>query len=228
MVALDTASMEVSLAYDPLIQRLKELQEEQLDLLSLCSAVEDEDSPLVFLEKVYLFRERVEALVNATLPEVTSLAITPRAAEYLEQHWVGVTIGGLEEGPVPRVCCCAKPTILETVLRTEAGSQPGGWFHDLWQQLHPTPPVVLLGLLLLLAAVWVNPVGGASLGFSLLSQLSQMVHGLSSELTTSLWETTGFLYAQTGEVVWRYSSALSTLGENTYQQLASLYKILSS
>ncbi|XP_038817916.1 tripartite motif-containing protein 59 [Salvelinus namaycush] len=228
MGALDTASMEVSLAYDPLIQRLKELQEEQLDLLSLGSAVEDEDSPLVFLEKVYLFRERVEALVNATLPEVTSLAITPRAAEYLEQHWVGVTIGGLEEGPVPRVCCCAKPTILKTVLRTEAGSQPGGWVHDLWQQLHPTPPVVLLGLLLLLAAVWVNPVGGASLGFSLLSQLSQVVHGLSSELTTSLWETTGFLYAQTGEVVWRYSSALSTLGENTYQKLASLYKTLSS
>ncbi|XP_070988033.1 tripartite motif-containing protein 59-like [Oncorhynchus clarkii lewisi] len=229
MGALDTASMEVSLAYNPLIQRLKELQEEQLDLLSLGSAVEDEDSPLVFLEKVYLFRERVEALVNATLPEVTSLAITPRAAEYLEQHWVGVTIGGLEEGPVPRVCCCAKPTILETVLRTETGSQPGSWVHDLWKQLHPTPPVVLLGmLLLLLAAVWVNPVGGASLGFSLLSQLSQMVHGLSSELTTSLWETTGFLYAQTGEVVWRYSSALSTLGENTYQQLASLYKTLSS
>nr|XP_046150374.1 tripartite motif-containing protein 59 [Oncorhynchus gorbuscha] len=228
MGALDTASMEVSLAYNPLIQRLKELQEEQLDLLSLGSAVEDEDSPLVFLEKVYLFRERVEALVNATLPEVTSLTITPRAAEYLEQHWVGVTIGGLEEGPVPRVCCCAKPTILEMVLRTETGSQPGGWVHDLWQQLHPTPPVVLLGMLLLLAAVWVNPVGGASLGFSLLSQLSQMVHGLSSDLTTSLWETTGFLYAQTGEAVWRYSSALSTLGENTYQQLASLYKTLSS
>ncbi|XP_029528574.1 tripartite motif-containing protein 59-like [Oncorhynchus nerka] len=230
MGALDTASMEVSLAYNPLIQRLKELQEEQLDLLSLGSAVEDEDSPLVFLEKVYLFRERVEALVNATLPEVTSLTITPRAAEYLEQHWVGVTIGVLEEGPVPRVCCCAKSTILEMVLRTETRSQPGGWVHDLWQQLHPTPPVVLLGMgmLLLLAAVWVNPVGGASLGFSLLSQLSQMVHGLSSELTTSLWETTGFLYAQTGEVVWRYSSALSTLGENTYQQLASLYKTLSS
>ncbi|XP_035647900.1 tripartite motif-containing protein 59 [Oncorhynchus keta] len=228
MGALDTASMEVSLAYNPLIQRLKELQEEQLDLLSLGSAVEDEDSPLVFLEKVHLFRERVEALVNATLPEVTSLTITPRAAEYLEQHWVGVTIGGLEEGPVPRVCCCAKPTILEMVLRTETGSQPGGWVRDLWQQLHPTPPVVLLGMLLLLAAVWVNPVGGASLGFSLLSQLSQMVHGLSSELTTSLWETTGFLYAQTGEVVWRYSSALSTLGENTYQQLASLYKTLST
>ncbi|KAK6296783.1 hypothetical protein J4Q44_G00329250 [Coregonus suidteri] len=150
MGALDTASVEMSLTYDPLIQRLKELQqEEQLDLLSLGSAVEDEDSPLVFLEKVYMFRERVEALVNAPLPKVTSLSITPRAAEYLEQHWAGVTIGGLDEGPVPQVFCCAKPTILETVLRTEAGSHPGGWVQDLWLQLQPTPPVVLLGLLLL-------------------------------------------------------------------------------
>ncbi|CAB1348823.1 unnamed protein product [Coregonus sp. 'balchen'] len=217
MGALDTASVEVSLAYDPLIQRLKELQEEQLDLLSLGSAVEDEDSPLVFLEKVYLFRERVEALVNAPLPRVISLSITPRAAEYLEQHWAGVTIGELEEGPVPQFFCCAKPTH----SGDEAGSHPGGWVQDLL--LQPTPPVVLLGLLLLL-----NPVGGASLGFSLLSHLSQMVHDLSSELTASLWETAGFLYAQTVEVVWRCSSAFSTLGENTYQQLASLYKTLSS
>ena len=72
------------------------------------------------------------------------------------------------------------------VRRTEAGSHPGGWAHDLLLQLQ--------------LAVWVNPVGGASLGFSLLSKLSKLVHGLSSELTASLWETAGFLYAQTVEV----------------------------
>uniref|UniRef100_A0A4W5PB66 Tripartite motif containing 59 n=1 Tax=Hucho hucho TaxID=62062 RepID=A0A4W5PB66_9TELE len=182
MGALDTASVEVSLAYDPLIRRL-ELQE-QLDLLSLGSAVEDEDSPLVFLEKFYLFRE-VEALVNPPLPKVISLSITLVLLS---------TIEGLVEEPVPRFFCCAKPTILVKVLRTEAGSHPGGWVNDLLLQLQPTLPVVLL---LLLAAVWVNPVGGASLGFS---KRSQMLHGLSSKLTASLWETAGFLYAQTVEV----------------------------
>uniref|UniRef100_A0A4W5P3Z5 Tripartite motif containing 59 n=1 Tax=Hucho hucho TaxID=62062 RepID=A0A4W5P3Z5_9TELE len=183
MGALDTASVEVSLAYDPLIQKLKKLQE-QLDLLSLGSAVEDEDSPLVFLEKFYLFRE-VEALVNPPLPKVISLSITLVLLS---------TIEGLVEEPVPRFFCCAKPTILVKVLRTEAGSHPGGWVNDLLLQLQPTLPVVLL---LLLAAVWVNPVGGASLGFS---KRSQMLHGLSSKLTASLWETAGFLYAQTVEV----------------------------
>lgn len=48
-----------------------------------------------------------------------------------------------------------------------------------------------------------------------------MVHGLRSELTASLWETAGFLYAQTVEV-----QLFSTLGENTYQQLAS-FKLMT-
>ncbi|KAM9453952.1 uncharacterized protein ACWYII_012749 isoform 1-T2 [Salvelinus alpinus] len=202
MGALDTAHVEVFLAYDPLIQRL-ELQEEQLDLLSLGSAVEDEDSPLVLLDKFYLFWE-VEALVNPTLPKSLSITLVLLS-----------TIEGLVEEPVPWFFCCAKPTILMTVLRPEAGSHPGGWAHDLLLQLQPTPPVVLL------LAVWVNPVGGASLGFSLLSKLSQMVHGLSSKLIASLWKTAGFLYAQTVEV-----QLFSTLGENTYQQLAS-FKLMT-
>lgn len=121
--------------------------------MSLGSAVEDKDSPLVLPEKFYLFWE-VEVLVNPPLPKVLSLSIILVLLS---------TIEGLVEELVPRFFCCAKPTILVTVL--EAGSHPGGWAHDLLLQLQPTPPVVLL------LAVWVNPVGGASLGFSLLSKL---------------------------------------------------------
>lgn len=227
--ALDTASVEISLVYDPLIHRLKELQEEQLDLVSLGSLVEEEDSPLVFLEKVHTFRERVDALLMAPLPTVTSLSITPRAADYLPQHWAAVTIGGLEEGPVPQISCCAKPGIPPpqpgSVAEEEAPSL--GWIQELWLQLQPTPPVFLLGVLLLLTALWVNPVGGASMGFALLSQFSQVVHSLSSELTSSVWDAAGFLYAEMGEVAQRCSSALSTLGENGYQQLASFCKTLT-
>ncbi|XP_010898523.2 tripartite motif-containing protein 59 isoform X2 [Esox lucius] len=216
MGALDTASMEVSLAYDPLIQRLKGLQEEQLDLVSLGTALEDENSPLDFLEKVHLFRERVEVLVKSSLPKVPSLSITPRAADYLEQHWAGVTMGHLEEGPVPRVC--VKPTVVGMVLGTEAVNQPGGWGRYLWLQLQPMSPVVLLGLLLLLVAVWINPVV-----MSMCSSLLQVLHGLSSEMTSSMWEMAGFLYSQTGAVMGRCSSVISTLGENSYQQLLSLW-----
>ncbi|KAI3354224.1 hypothetical protein L3Q82_018759 [Scortum barcoo] len=204
--ALDKAAAEMSRAYDPLIHRVKELQEEQLDLVSLGSSVEEEDSPLVFLEKVHMFRERVEEFIKTPLPSVINLSVTPRAAEHLQQHWPAVTIGSLEEAPVPRLCCCR----CGSVETGEAGGDgTDGRAQDLWCELRPTCSAVLLGLLLLLAVLWVNPVGGASLGFSLLSQLSQLVHGLSSELITSVWDTVGSACAVMGTVVERWSSHLS-------------------
>uniref|UniRef100_A0A3Q1IPV5 Tripartite motif-containing protein 59 n=1 Tax=Anabas testudineus TaxID=64144 RepID=A0A3Q1IPV5_ANATE len=83
--ALDKAGAELLQAYDPLIHRVKELQEEQLDLVSLGSSVEEEeDSPLVFLEKVHVFRERVEEFIKTPLPSVINLSITPRACGNLK------------------------------------------------------------------------------------------------------------------------------------------------
>lgn len=221
--ALDKAGAEVSRAYDPLIHKVKELQEEQLDLVSLGSSVEEEDSPLVFLEKVHLFRERVEEFISTPLPSVINLSVTPRAAEYLQQHWPAVTIGGLEEAPIPKLCCCSR------CGDAEAGrDQSDGRAQDLWCELRPTCSVVLLGLLLLLAGLWVNPVGGASLGFSLVSRLSQLVHGLSSELITSVWDTAGSAYAVMEAAVERWSSHLSSVGVKVFQQLAALFKTLTS
>uniref|UniRef100_A0A3Q3LZU7 Tripartite motif containing 59 n=1 Tax=Mastacembelus armatus TaxID=205130 RepID=A0A3Q3LZU7_9TELE len=112
--AVDKAGAEVAQAYDPLIHRVKELQEEQLDLVSLGSSVEDEDSPMIFLEKVHMFRERVEEFIKTPLPSVPKFSITPRAAQYLQQHWPAMTIGTLEEAPVPKVCCCARCGSTET------------------------------------------------------------------------------------------------------------------
>ncbi|XP_071352114.1 tripartite motif-containing protein 59 [Trachinotus anak] len=224
--ALDKAGAEVSRAYDPLIHRVKELQEEQLDLVSLGSSVEEEDSPLVFLEKVHLFRERVEEFMKTPLPSVINLSVTPRAAEYLQQRWPAVTIRSLEEAPVPKVSCCARCGGVEA----EAGrDQSDSWVQDLWCELQPTSTMVLLGLLLLLLAVlWLNPVGGASLGFSLLSRLSQLVHGLSSELITSVWYTAGSAYTMMEAVVERWSTQLSSVGEKAFQQLAALFQTLTS
>ncbi|XP_034723725.1 tripartite motif-containing protein 59 [Etheostoma cragini] len=228
--ALDKAGAEVSRAYDPLIHKVKELQEEQLDLVSLGSSVEEEDSPLVFLEQVHLFRERVEEFVKTPLPSVINLSVTPRAAEHLQQHWPAVTIGSLEEAPVPKVCCCARCGCVETGVEAGEGAdagrgQSGSWVHKLW----PASSVVLAGglLLLLVAALWVNPVGGASLGFSLLSQLSQLVHGLSSDLVTSLWDTVRAEHAVMEATVERWSSHLSSVGEKAFQQLAALFKTLT-
>ncbi|KAL4647644.1 tripartite motif-containing protein 59 [Arapaima gigas] len=124
MAALDEASTELSCAYDPLIEELKDMKEEQLDLISNSSAIEAEDSPLAFLEMVHVFRERAEALSKAPLPHVKAVCIHPRVGEFLEEHWAGVTIANLEHGLVPRITCCSKGCFHKDVT---ASSQSPQW-----------------------------------------------------------------------------------------------------
>ncbi|KAK2912441.1 tripartite motif-containing protein 59 [Channa argus] len=226
--ALDKAGAEVLQAYDPLIHRVKELQEEQLDLVSLGSSIEEEASPLVFLEKAHLFRERVEEFIKTPLPSVIKLSMTPRAAEYLLQHWPTVTIGSIEEAPVPKVCCCTRCGAVEAQARRE---ESVSWFKKLWQKLQLTSPMVLLLRLLLLVVLvllWVNPGGGASLGFSLLFRFIQSVDGLGSELFTSICDTAELAYSVMEATAEKWSTQLSSAGEKAVQQLTAIFKIVIS
>uniref|UniRef100_A0A3Q1INE2 Uncharacterized protein n=1 Tax=Anabas testudineus TaxID=64144 RepID=A0A3Q1INE2_ANATE len=203
--ALDKAGAELLQAYDPLIHRVKELKNSWIWLSLGSSVEEEEDSPLVFLEKVHVFRERVEELPSAAL--------------------ACCDCRSLEEAPVPKVCCCARCGGLQAEARRD---QSNSWAQELRWELQPTSSVVLLGLLLLLVVMWVNPIGGASLGFSVLSRFSQLVHGLSSELIASVWDTAGSAYSATEATVGIWSSQLSSVGEKAVQQLAALFKTLTS
>lgn len=208
--ALEKAGAEVVQAYDPVIHQVKELQEEQLDLVSLGSSVEEEDSPMVFLEQVHSFRERVEEFIKRPLPPAVSISVTPRAAEHLQQHWPAVTIGSLEEAPIPKVCCCARCGGVE--LDAEAGRQqrhPGAQ-NPRHQRRHAASLVLLMLLVLLAmaAGLWANPVGEASLGVSLVSGFSQVVQSLCGDLMTSVWDTAGRAYAAVGTAAEGWSSQL--------------------
>lgn len=195
------------------------LQEEQLDLVSVGSSVEEEESPLAFLERVHLFRERVEEFTSSPLPSPIRLSLSPRAADFLLQRWPSVTIGSLDEAPVPRLGCCTKcgrtgsdsdaGSVEATAEEEEEGRQPGGEAPALWRHLRPTWAAVLLGLLLLLVAlVWVDAVGGASLGFSLASRCSQLAVGLSSELVSSLCDWADWARSALGAAAGRWSRHL--------------------
>ncbi|XP_054650310.1 tripartite motif-containing protein 59 [Dunckerocampus dactyliophorus] len=203
---LDKASVEVSRAYDPLIHRVKELQEEHLDLVSLASSVEEEDSPLVFLEKVHLFRERVDKFTNASLPSVLNLSVTPRAAEYLQQYWPVVTLGGLDEAPVPKVCCCTRCGSVPA----EAHKTPSvGSVHD----SRFKPITVLLLLLLVLVA---------SLG------VSQFHSGLCSEFLPYFWAWLESTYMGMEAFVQRWCCHFSSMGEMFLQQMTTFLTNLTS
>ena len=126
-------------------------QEEHLDLVSEGSRLQQEESPLSFLQKVHNFRERVEALLISPLPSATPLSITPRAADFLPQHWAAVTVGDLEGGPVPQVSCCAPPEPPELGSGSEASCPSRGQVRELGEHLQPrlVPLVPLVPLVLL-------------------------------------------------------------------------------
>ncbi|XP_058489070.1 tripartite motif-containing protein 59 isoform X2 [Solea solea] len=213
--ALDKAGAEVSRAYEPLIHRVQELQQEQQDLVSLGTSV-TQDSPLVFLEKVHLLRERVEEFITTPLPSLINLSISPRAAEFLLQHWSAVTIGSLEEAPVPKVSCCSR-----------CGSAESGrhgtnrWAWDVRRDLQPYSPVLLL---LVLAVMWLNQVEATSLGFSLLSPFSELVHCLNSEVISPVWDLVRSVYSVMEAALEMWSTQLSSLRVMAVQQLMALFK----
>lgn len=169
------------------------LQEEHLDLVSLGSSLEEEgqraESPLAFLEKVHLLRRRVKELTSTPLPLPVKLSASPPSAHFLRQHWASVTVGLLEEAPVPLLGCCTQ------CGRTESdvdGSAARRWRH-----------LVTVAVLLLMLVI-----GGASLGFSRDSNCSRLVHSLTSDLVSSLWDSAHSAWSVIGANAERWASEL--------------------
>lgn len=168
--------------------------------------MEEEESPLAFLEKVHLFRERVEEFTSRPLPSPVKLSVSPRAAHFLRQHWASVTVSRLEEAPVPQLGCCGKCGRTGSDVDTEVAAlveQTGGRTLGRWRHLLATAAAVLL--LLLAAAVWV---GGGSLGFSLASCCSRLLHSLNSNLVSSFWDSADSAYSLIAAAAERWSSHL--------------------
>ncbi|XP_004075679.1 tripartite motif-containing protein 59 [Oryzias latipes] len=215
---LDKAAAEVSQAYDPLIQRVKELQEEQLELMSLGSSVEEEEeSPLAFLEKVHLFRERVDKFLKAPLPHAIKLSVTPRAADYLQQHWPPLTIGALEEAPVPAVCCCTRRGSAEAAAADGSAAAARVSWPD--QLLAVSAFLVTL----LLTAVWLNPLGRAGW-----PHFGQLVHSQTGDFLASVEEGVMWAWTTTGVTLHGWSSQLSLLRDQVFQVMAAFFETPSS
>ncbi|MCJ8744855.1 hypothetical protein PDJAM_G00123410 [Pangasius djambal] len=214
MKVLDRANGQLACTYKPLIEKLKDMKEEQLELISIISSFSDNESALVFLEKVHHLRERVDALTHTELPEVPTLHISPRLEEFLEEHWANVTIGRLEDSPVPEISCQVKRHTTEEPALAQK-----------WMFMSLTA-VAFLMVLLFLLLFCLNPVIGASLGFSNVSQISQAVVSLAHELSLPLHGSGTFLYCLLHDLSLKFNSYISAVGESTYQHVAFFFKTL--
>lgn len=200
-------------------------QEEQLDLVSFGSSVEAEESPLVFLENVHLFRERVEEFTASPLPLVVSLSPMPQAADFLQQHWASISIGNLEEAPVPKVCCCARCGSVGAAVETETGGVETD-SQDQQSMLGTVPLVGLLGLLVvLLGLLLADPVERFSLD---LSPFGQLVHSLSSGTISWFCDVAQSSNAAIEAGVGVCGSYLSAMSQKGLQHLAVLVNALTS
>lgn len=216
MKALDKANGQLVCAYKPLIEKLKDMKEEQLELISIISSISEDESALVFLEKVHHLRERVDALTQTELPEVPTLHISPRLEEFLKEHWANVMIGRLEDGPIPKITCHVKkrPT-----------SEPQSAINHKWTSRSLIAVAVLIMLLFLLMFC-LSPECVASLGFSNLSQISQAAASLAHEILLPLHGSGTFLYCLLHDLSLKFNSYISAVGESTYQHVAFIFKTL--
>ncbi|XP_066565464.1 tripartite motif-containing protein 59 [Amia ocellicauda] len=219
LAALDQASADLSSEYDPLIEKLKDMTEEQLDLISYSATVEEEESPLAFLEKMHIFRERVSVLTKATLPEVKPLYIYPRAGDFLKQKWSSVPLGKLERGPIPQMTCCSEWC-------------RGRAFHMDWNRLQDFNINAFAILLLFLLSVLLgsNLVGVELSGYSSLLQINPILKSYACAMTApfySLMDAAIYLQSTLGDFILKSRLFFSSLGETTDFYYAWICKIFN-
>ncbi|NXY10432.1 TRI59 protein, partial [Pteruthius melanotis] len=119
--ALDELDSRISEKYDPLIEEVEKLKLEENELKELHSAVEKEQSPLLFLEKLDGLQQRLHALKQQQLPNPEPVEIHPRMETLLQDTWSKTEIGQVHKIHTPK---------LHLTQRSGRGKQtgaPGVW-----------------------------------------------------------------------------------------------------
>ncbi|NWV35614.1 TRI59 protein, partial [Grantiella picta] len=100
--ALDELNSSISREYDPLIEEVEKLKLEESELKELHSAVQNEKSPLLFLEKLDGLQQRLHALKQKRLPDPKPVEIYPRMEKLIQHKWSNTAIGQVHKLPTPQ------------------------------------------------------------------------------------------------------------------------------
>lgn len=93
--------------YTPQIKRMKEMREQQFELMTLTTSLQEE-SPLKFLEKLDDVRQRVQILRQIRLPEVQPVEIYPRVSQVLKEDWNRTEMGQIKKLLIPKMKISSK------------------------------------------------------------------------------------------------------------------------
>ncbi|KAM5292437.1 tripartite motif-containing protein 59 [Ctenodactylus gundi] len=101
LASLCDVSNLINQEYTPQIERMKEMREQQLELMTLTTSLQEE-SPLKFLEKIDDVSQRVQVLKQRPLPEVQPAEIYPRVSKVLKV-WNRTEIGQIKKAVIPKM-----------------------------------------------------------------------------------------------------------------------------
>ncbi|NXC56707.1 TRI59 protein, partial [Aleadryas rufinucha] len=153
--ALDELDSCISEKYDPLIEEVEKLKLEESELKELHSALQKEESPLLFLEKLDGLQQRLHALKHKQLPDPEPVEIHPRMEKVLQDTWSKTEIGQVHEIHTPEFHL--------TGSGQSSGEQTGA--SALWATLSEPNFIVLL--LVLLVSLWHKEISSGAILTSL-------------------------------------------------------------
>lgn len=107
LAALGNVNNLINQEYTPQIERLKEIREQQLELMTLTTSLQEE-SPLKFLERVEDIRQHVQILKQRPLPEAYPVEIYPRVSQILKEDWSRTEIGQIKKMLIPEMKISSK------------------------------------------------------------------------------------------------------------------------
>ncbi|NWS26846.1 TRI59 protein, partial [Polioptila caerulea] len=153
--ALDELEGHISEKYDPLIEEMEKLKVEESELKELHSAVREEESPLLFLDKLEGLQLRLHALQQKQIPEPEPLQIRPRMQKVLQDTWSKTELGQLHKIPTPKLQLAPPSSGTRTAAST------------LWAAF--TEPNILLVILISLVSFWHEEISSGTVPAPLLS-----------------------------------------------------------
>ncbi|NXL34060.1 TRI59 protein, partial [Glaucidium brasilianum] len=139
LTALDEINTRISEEYEPQIEKLKKIREEQLELMSLNTSIQKEESPLIFLEKVDDMHQRIKALKQKQLPDVKPVEIYPRIGHLLKDVWSKTEISQINKVLIPKI-----KLIPKRKLCSQSSGKGGKESTELLQAVNPAAVLLLL------------------------------------------------------------------------------------
>ncbi|XP_061493173.1 tripartite motif-containing protein 59 [Rhineura floridana] len=149
LLALEEVNMQIVAEYEPLIEKMKSIREEQLDLMSLNTSIQEEESPLLFLEKVDNIRQLVKALKAKPLPNVKPVEIYPRIGQVLRDVWSKTEISQINKILTPKIKLISKGKVCRHGCEKNRPSK------EYFQSLKPL--AVILFFLVMAAIIFFSP-----------------------------------------------------------------------